>query len=86
MSANKNPSIFLPKWRLLCLLSFKYSFYNTRNFENWGIYKQQPPFGADIICSEKRTVFQERSVALSSLTYPWQPEAPPLLAVGVANN
>ena len=35
--------IFQVKWRLLCLLSFKYFSQYTRVFENWGISLDFPP-------------------------------------------
>ena len=37
MSEDKYLSIFTPKRRLVCLLSFK-SFRNASSFENWGIF------------------------------------------------
>ena len=53
-----------------CLYYPSNLFRNARRFENWGIYKQKVAIwrenmlgylSADSICSEKRTVFRERS-------------------------
>ena len=43
MSKDKYPSLFSPQMEaIVFLLSFKF-FRNTRNFENWGIFKNYSP-------------------------------------------
>ena len=48
MSKDKYPSIFSPQMEAIVFIMLKNLFRNSCSFENWGIYKQQPPFCAKI--------------------------------------
>ena len=71
MSKDKYSSIFSPQMEAFVFIILQIFFLSGHSFENWGMYKQQPPFGVKIcqdicpqvyiICSDQQTVFQERS-------------------------